>query len=144
MTAFLRKNKKEEKEEGASGSQLEQDKPKQKEEGKKSKGKKKKISEELKENAELVERVIVSPVVSEDAMNKNAINKYVFEVAKDCNKKEIAQAVRALYGVDVIKVNVIRKSPQSHRFRMAAGQKKGRKKAVVTIKSGQEIKLFSE
>ncbi|MFW5885028.1 MAG: 50S ribosomal protein L23 [Patescibacteria group bacterium] len=136
MTALLRKRQEEEKESNK------QDK--EKKSGSKKTGKKKKLSPELKANADLVSRTLISPIVSEDAMSKNNLNKYVFKVGKDANKKQVAQAVEAFYGVDVTKVNVLRKKPENHTFRMRAGKKKGFKKAVVTIKSGQEIKLFNE
>jgi large subunit ribosomal protein L23 len=138
MTALLRKRQEEEKE-----ASNKQSKEKGNTSNKKS-DKKKKISPELKANADLISRVLISPIVSEDAMSKNSFNKYVFKVGRDANKRQVAQAVEAFYGVEVTKVNVLRKKPENHMFRMRAGKKKGFKKAVVTIKSGQEIKLFNE
>jgi large subunit ribosomal protein L23 len=106
--------------------------------------KKKKVSEELIKKADLVNKVIINPVVSEDAMQKTAEGKYVFKVDPNSNKNQVAEAVEALYGVDVLKVNVMKYKQKNHRFRMTKGKKSGFKKAIVTIKSGQEIELFSE
>lgn len=108
------------------------------------KGKKKKVSEELIKKADLVNKIIINPIVSEDAMQKTAEGKYVFRVNPNSNKNQVAEAVEALYGVNVVKVNVIKYKQKNHRFRMTKGKKSGFKKAVVTIKSGQEIELFSE
>jgi large subunit ribosomal protein L23 len=110
----------------------------------KDKKKKKKISEELIKKADLVNKVIINPIVSEDAMQKTTEEKYVFRVDPNSNKNQVAEAVEALYGVNVIKVNVIKYKQKNHRFRMTKGKKSGFKKAIVTIKSGQEIELFSE
>jgi large subunit ribosomal protein L23 len=134
MTALLRK-KDEEKKSEENGKKTEDKK-------KKSKSEKKKISKELKANADLVNKTVIVPIVSEDAMAKNKLGKYVFEVRDGSNKKEVAKAIEALYGVNVVKVNVIKNKPKSHNFRMIPGKKGGKKKAIVTIKSGQEIKLF--
>ncbi len=108
------------------------------------KKKAKKISEKLIQKADLVNRVIISPVVSEDAMNKTTQGKYVFKIDSKANKNQVAEAIEVLYGVDVVKVNVMKYKQKNHRFRMTKGKKSGYKKAVVTIKSGQEIQLFSE
>lgn len=108
------------------------------------KKKPKKISEKLIQKAELVNNVIVAPIISEDAMAKTTIGKYVFKVNPKANKNQVAEAVEVLYGVDVTKVNIIKYKQKNHRFRMTKGKKSGYKKAIVTVKSGQEIQLFSE
>jgi large subunit ribosomal protein L23 len=109
-----------------------------------SKSKNKKVSEELIKKADLVNKIIINPIVSEDAMQKTAEGKYVFRVNPNSNKNQVAEAVEALYGVNVVKVNVMKYKQKNHRFRMTKGKKSGFKKAIVTIKSGQEIELFSE
>lgn len=108
------------------------------------KKKTKKISEKLIQKAELVNSIIITPIISEDAMTKTTIGKYVFKVNPKANKNQVSEAVEVLYGVDVVKVNVIKYKQKNHRFRMTKGKKSGYKKAIVTIKSGQEIQLFSE
>ena len=115
-----------------------------KKDSKKGKKKAKKITEKLLKKSELVNRTIISPVVSEDAMQKTTIGKYVFKVGSDVNKNQVAEAIEALYGVDVVKVNIMKYKQETHRFRMIKGKKSGYKKAIVTVKAGQEIQLFSE
>ena len=115
-----------------------------KDSSKKTKKKAKKITEELLKKSELVNKTIISPIVSEDAMQKTTIGKYVFRVHPNVNKKQVAEAIEVLYGVDVVKVNIMKYKPENHRFRMVKGKKSGYKKAIVTVKAGQEIQLFSE
>ncbi len=108
------------------------------------KKKTKKVSENLIKKADLVNSVIIAPIISEDAMNKTTVGKYVFRVNQRANKNQVKEAIEVLYGVDVTKVNVMKYKQKSHKFRLTKGKKSGYKKAIVTIKSGQEIKLFSE
>lgn len=110
----------------------------------KEKKKKAKKIENYKEKAQLVNRTIIRPIISEDAMNKESLAKYVFEVDKQSNKNQIAEAVEAKYKVSVNKVNVLNYRPQSHRFRNNLGRKRGFRKAIVTIKKGEKIELFNE
>ena len=84
----------------------------------------------------------MSPVVSEDAMNKEVQNKYVFEVNEKSNKAEITEALEARFNVTVRKVNIIRYKAKVHNFRYQKGQKKGFKKAIVTVGIGEKIELF--
>ena len=77
-------------------------------------------------------------------MSKTTIGKYVFRVNPRANKNQVSEAIEVLYGVDVMKVNIMKYKQKSHKFRLTKGKKSGYKKAIVTIKTGQEIKLFSE
>ncbi|MDA3815431.1 MAG: 50S ribosomal protein L23 [Patescibacteria group bacterium] len=108
------------------------------------KPKKKKISADLKKKSDLVNKIVINPIISEKAMNQQVLGKYVFEVSQKANKKNIAEAVEALYGVNVEDVNLINYKQKKRNFRNFRGQQKAVKKAIVTIKSGQEIKLFNE
>ena len=110
----------------------------------KKKGGKKKISVDLKKKSELVNSIIIRPIISEKAMNSQMSGKYVFEVDKKANSKTVAESIRVLYGVNVDKVNLMNYKKKSRNFRNFRGQQKAIKKAIVTVGSGQEIKLFNE
>lgn len=96
------------------------------------------------EKALLFEKVIIRPLVSENAMNQQMLGKYVFEVSQAAPKPEIAKAVKALYGVDVLKVNIAKYDRRMKRFRNTFGMTGGYKKAIVTIDKQQSIELFTE
>ena len=51
--------------------------------------------------------IILKPIITERSMTGIGEKKYTFQVAKDANKIEIAEAVKALFGVDVVKVNTV-------------------------------------
>lgn len=94
--------------------------------------------------AELANRTLVRPRISEDTMNKQAEGKYVFEVTGGATKNEVAKAISAVYGVDVVSVNVMNYKKRSKKFRGHTGRTNAFKKAVVSVKNGQSIELFKE
>ena len=65
-----------------------------------------------------------------------------FEVAKDANKIEIANAISALFKVTVTKVRTIVTRGKLKRVGRFAGQRPGMKKAIVTLKAGDNISFF--
>ena len=78
--------------------------------------------------------VIVKPIITEKAMGMIGEKRYVFEVAKDANKPEIAAAVEAMFdGVEVASVNVINMKKKPKRLGVHAGYTGEWKKAIVTL-----------
>lgn len=68
--------------------------------------------------------------------------KYVFLVDKKANKKEIAEAVEAIYGEKSIKVkavNTVTIKPKKRRMRGRVGFKSGFKKAIVTLDKEDQL-----
>jgi large subunit ribosomal protein L23 len=68
---------------------------------------------------------------------------YVFEVAQDATKRDVLAAVKALYKVTPVKVNIVVKQPRAYvaRFRNRRGMKSGMKKAYVFLKKGEKIDI---
>ncbi len=85
-------------------------------------------------------RILKSPHVSEKATDLAEKSKYVFKVFPEANKTEIKKAVKNLYGVDVLSVNIIKIPPKKRRLGKISGFKKGYKKAIIKIKKGQKLK----
>ncbi len=88
--------------------------------------------------------IIKRPIISEQSMSEIDIKKYVFEVAKDANKIEIAQAVEEIFGVKVAKVNTLNMKGKEKRMgRYPAGRRPAWKKAMVTLTAdSKSIELF--
>lgn len=82
-------------------------------------------------------RIIKYPLVTEKSTWLRADNQYVFEVDPAANKVEIAKAVSAIFNVEVDKVRTINLKPEKRPFGSRARKRKARKKAIVTLKSGQ-------
>jgi large subunit ribosomal protein L23 len=84
---------------------------------------------------------ILSPVITEKATVLSEQNKVVFKVAKEATKDEIADAVEALFKVQVIKVNTLNVLGKTKRFRGILGKRNDMKKAIVTLADGQSIDI---
>ncbi|WP_276916154.1 50S ribosomal protein L23 [Parvibacter caecicola] len=87
--------------------------------------------------------VIIRPVITEHSYDLMENNTYTFEVAKDSNKVEIAQAIEAIFNVKVVKVNTLNVKPKPKRVRYHMGKTRTWKKAMVTLKEGDTIEIFS-
>jgi large subunit ribosomal protein L23 len=64
-------------------------------------------------------------------------------VAPEANKNEIKKTVQDLYGVDVLKVNIIKVPGKKRRVGNHEGYKSGYKKAIVFLPKGQQIEVIS-
>ncbi len=84
---------------------------------------------------------IISPIVTEKSTNISEQNKIVFKVPIKANKKNLKKNIEKIFKVNVIKVNIINKK---NRIKITRGKKvkvKGYKKAIITLKKGQNIDL---
>lgn len=88
--------------------------------------------------------VIIRPVVSEKSYGLIDEGVYTFIVAPDANKVEIRQAVEAIWGVKVLKVNTLNRKGKRIRNRRKAtfGRRSDTKRAMVTLAAGESIELF--
>ncbi len=86
--------------------------------------------------------VILKPVITEKAMGMMADKRYVFKVAKDANKPEIAAAVEAMFGVKVADVNTIIMKKKPKRLGAHAGYTGEWKKAIVTLTEDSKTIAF--
>ena len=87
--------------------------------------------------------VIIRPVISEHSFDQMGEGTYTFEVAKDANKIEIAQAIESIFNVHVKKVNTLNVKSKPKRVRWRIGQTRTWKKAMVTLVEGETIELFA-
>ena len=84
---------------------------------------------------------IISPIVTEKSTNLSEQNKIIFKVPTKANKKNLKKSIEKIFKVNVTKVNIINKKT---RIKTARGKKvrvKGFKKAIITLKKGQNIDL---
>lgn len=87
-------------------------------------------------------RFLLRPIISEKATIGAADGKYTFEVSQNANKVSIKQAIEEVYGVEAVSINIINKSGRNVRFGRKFGRTKNVKKAIVTLKKGDSIKLY--
>lgn len=94
-----------------------------------------------KEIAPVLYDVLVSPVVTEKSQLGVEQNKVTFNVANWSTKDQVKRAVEAIFGTTVTKVNVINTKGKVKRFRGITGKRKDIKKAIVTLKDGENIDI---
>jgi large subunit ribosomal protein L23 len=91
-------------------------------------------------------QIILRPVISEKSMDLSTVNKYTFAVADVANKMQIKAAVEELFKVTVLNVNVMtmkaKEKSRSRGRRRQVGFTSPWKKAVVTVKAGDNIEFF--
>ena len=87
--------------------------------------------------------VLVKPMISEKTIAMIEENKYTFIVAKDANKIEIAHAVEEAFKVKVVGVTTRIVKGKEKTMGRYTGRKPDVKKAVVTLKDGDTIEMFS-
>lgn len=86
--------------------------------------------------------IIVRPVVTEKAaLAQSVSNKYTFIVTNTAKKNQVKVAIKELYNVDVLKVNMVNVEGQRIRFGRNAGRKADFKKAIVTLPAGKTITI---
>ena len=84
-----------------------------------------------------IKRVIYTEKSSKDLEG----GKYHFEITKDCTKQDVKEFVEKTFGVDVVKVNIMITKGKAKRFKGRLGRRGDCKKAIITVKEGQSIKI---
>ena len=84
---------------------------------------------------------IVSPMVTEKSTNLSEQNKIVFKVPRESNKKNLKKNIEKLFKVNVTKINIVNKKNKIKNIRGRKVKISGYKKAIVTLKKGQNIDL---
>lgn len=87
------------------------------------------------------EEIIIRPIITEKSQILKERQEYVFEVHKEANKPQIKKAVEDLFKVKVKKIKVINVKPKRKFLARKEGQKKGYKKAIVTLEKGFKIEF---
>lgn len=86
--------------------------------------------------------VIRGPHLSEKAHIAAEKNQVVLKVRKDATKAEIRQAVKLLFEVDVVAVQVVNVRGKNKRFGMVRGRRSDWKKAYVKLADGSSLDAF--
>ncbi|TSA23719.1 MAG: 50S ribosomal protein L23 [Bacteroidetes bacterium] len=92
--------------------------------------------------------IIIKPIITEKMSQMGErLNRYGFVVDRRANKLQIKQAIKELYGVDVVEVNTMIYSGKNRSRFTKGGVITGRsntyKKAIVTLAKGETIDFYS-
>lgn len=88
--------------------------------------------------------IIKRPVITEHSADLMADKKYTFEVSKNANKSQIKDAVEAIFGVKVEKVNTMNLKGKFKRMGRYGGYRPDRKKAIVQLSEDSKDLDFFE
>ena len=84
---------------------------------------------------------IISPHITEKSTNLSEQNKIIFKVPSKANKVNLKKNIEKIFKVNVIKINIINKKSKIKVTRGRKVKVAGFKKAIVTLKKGQNIDL---
>lgn len=91
-------------------------------------------------NQERLLSIILAPHVSEKAsVCAETKNQIVFKVVKDATKREISAAVKLMFEIDPLSVQVLNVKGKAKRHGRHMGKRSDWKKAYVTLPQGKEI-----
>lgn len=95
----------------------------------------------------LAHDIIIRPVITEAAMDMLPAKKYVFEVARDATKAEIAKAVEEVFQsgkIKVASVHTINMKKKPKRLGVHSGYTSEWKKAIVALTADSDPIEFFE
>jgi len=89
-----------------------------------------------------LEKVIIQPILTEKSNTMREKKKFAFKVDPRANKIEIAQAIRKLFDVHPLGVNIsiVKRKPKRVRYKL--GKTASWKKAIVTLPKEETISIF--
>jgi len=90
--------------------------------------------------------VLRRPLITEKSNYQSSkLNQYAFEVADEATKTLVKDAVETLFDVKVESVNIINspaKRGRRARSRRLLVRRRGYKKALITLQTGQTLEIF--
>jgi large subunit ribosomal protein L23 len=100
------------------------------------------VSKPNKDDTGNAYRVLVRPLLTEKITDLGALNQYAFVVHSRATKNEVKKAIRSLYGVEPIKINIVNMQGHQIRYGKNLGQTRNWKKAIITLKAGETIQVY--
>lgn len=98
----------------------------------------------VKEDAKVVSynQVLKNPRITEKAAHISGNNVYTFDVYPKATKTDITKAIKEIYNVAPVKVNVVAIPKKKVYRKDGVGIKRGGRKAYVTLKKGDKIEFI--
>ncbi len=98
----------------------------------------------VKINDVRISDMIISPRITEKTVKLMDKSVYTFNVHKDLNKTEIKKAIKSIYKVEPLKVNIINSPSKTKRNPKTGklGKKSAFKKVLVYLKEGDKINII--
>ena len=84
---------------------------------------------------------ILLPLVTEKSTNLSDQNKIIFKVPNKTNKINLKKNIQKIFKVNITKINIINRKTRKKIVRGKKIKVTGYKKAIITLKKGQNIDL---
>lgn len=84
--------------------------------------------------------ILIRSLSSEKAKMLQGFKKYVFEVDLKANKQKVREAIKAVFKIEPLKINIIKIKGKVKKHKRSQGKTKNWRKAIVTLKEGETIK----
>ena len=88
--------------------------------------------------------IVKKPWITEKSARLSKQGKYVFVVAKDAKSNQIEEAIQRIYGVHVLKTNIVNVPSHTNQGSRRSTRKGEYKKAIVTLKAGEKIDIIPQ
>ncbi len=86
--------------------------------------------------------LIKSPILTEKvSFLSEKFNKYALYVDVKANKVQLKKAIKLIFGVDVLSINVVKIPRKVKRFKGIVGSRKQKKKIYFSLNSGQNLDI---
>lgn len=86
--------------------------------------------------------IIVKPYITEKTASLAGSNQYVFVVRIGANRHQVRRAIKQMYGVEPLSVNIVNMRGKKMRFGRRAGTRSDWKKAIITLPKGHTMKVY--
>ena len=96
----------------------------------------------LRTSQNIIKRPII--LTEKSTRLREGSNQVIFEVVPTANKIEIKNAIQKLFNVTVTDVNTLVMRGKDKRMGRGYAKLRNWKKAIITLKEGDEIKFFDE
>lgn len=87
-------------------------------------------------------RTILKPIVTEKTARLSDSNTMVFRVPRSASRIQVAQAIKELYGVRPVRVNILNVRGKNVHFGRTRGVQQDVKKAMVKLPEGTRLDIF--
>lgn len=88
--------------------------------------------------------ILKYPLITDKATRLVELNKYTFMIDRKANKFTIKTVIEYLFNVTVLNVNTLNQPKKKKTIGRFSGYKSRYKKAIVTLKVGDNINLFPD
>jgi large subunit ribosomal protein L23 len=87
------------------------------------------------------ESIILRPLVTEKAAVMTSCNTYAFVVDKNATRIAVRLAIKKMYGINPVRVNIQNVEGKQKRFGRNVGKQQDWKKALITLPKGKTINV---